>query len=91
MNYRTTAHARVRMQQRGISANLVRNILKHGNARRVAGGAVACYLSRKSLQTIGQHLPRKDYIEIERQKNVYVVVGDTSIITVGHRTKRFRN
>jgi len=91
MSYETSKHARTRMQQRGISEKLVKNIMTHGNIRRVAGGAIACYMSRKSLKTVDQHLPREDCLELHRQKNVYVVVGDNSVITVGHRTRRFRN
>jgi len=71
----TSQHAEIRMQQRGIPEQLVRNIITYGSTRRVAGGAVARFMSN----------------QLDRHKGVYVVMASDCIVTVGHRTKRFYN
>ena len=87
----TSQHARIRMQQRGVSEQIVRNIIAYGDTRRVPGGAQARFVSKKSLKALSNTLPKNDCIELERHKNVYVVMSDGAIITVGHRHKRFLN
>jgi len=84
-------HAQIRMQQRGIPAQVVRNIITYGQARRVAGGATAQIITTRSLKRLSNELPKNDCVELERYKNVYVVMDNNSIITVGHRKKRFKN
>lgn len=82
-------HATIRMQQRGIPAQVVRHIIDHGSTRKVPGGAIARFMSKKDLQRLPLMLPRNDCLQLDRHKRVYVVMDDNCIITVGHRTKRF--
>lgn len=86
-----TQHALIRMQQRGIPALVIDAIIEHGTTRRVPGGAVAKFIAKKSINKVMDNLPKKDRITIDRHKNVYLVIGDESIITVGYRTRRFYN
>lgn len=91
MNYQTSQHAQTRMQQRGIPANVIHNIIAYGTTRKVPGGAVARFMSKKSLQSITRTLPKKDCLALDRHKNVYVVLASDQVITVGHRKIRFYN
>lgn len=84
-----THHATIRMQQRGIPQQVVRNIIAHGTTRKAPGGAVARFVSKKDLQRLSRLLPKNECTQLDRHKSVYVVMNDESIITVGHRTKRF--
>jgi len=85
----TSQHAQARMQQRGIPTQVVRNIIAHGSTRKVPGGAIARFMSKESLKSVNSTLPKNDCLALERHKNVYVVISDNAVITVGHRTKRF--
>ena len=82
-------HATIRMQQRGIPEQVVRNIITHGSTRKAPGGAIARFMSKKDLQRLTCLLPKNQCIQLDRHKRVYVVLDDEHIITVGHRTKRF--
>lgn len=84
-----THHATIRMQQRGIPAQVVRNIIAHGTTRKAPGGATARFISKKDLQRLSRLLPKNECTQLDRHKSVYVVMDQESIITVGHRTKRF--
>ena len=88
---KTTQHAEIRMQQRGIPATVIENIITHGATRKVPGGAVARFMSKKALSSISFKLPKADRIALDRHKNVYVVMDSDHVITVGHRHKRFFN
>ena len=84
-----TQHATIRMQQRGIPEQVVRNIIAHGTTRKAPGGATARFISRKDLQRLTRSLPKNECKQLDRHKSVYVVMDCESIITVGHRTRRF--
>lgn len=85
----TSKHAQIRMQQRGIPEQIVKNIITYGSTRKVAGGAIARFISKKDLKGIATLLPRNECIQLDRHKGVYVVMDSNSVITVGHRSKRF--
>lgn len=85
----TTHHATIRMQQRGIPEQVVRNIIAHGSTRKAPGGATARFISKKDLLHLSRLLPKNECMQLDRHKRVYVVMDQESIITVGHRTKRF--
>jgi len=89
MDYYTSQHANVRMQQRGISARLVKNVIEYGSTYRVLGGAVARRVTRKDLRELDEVLPKKDLIDLDRHRDVYVVISSNDVITVGHRNTRF--
>lgn len=87
----TSQHAQIRMQQRGIPEQIVRNIIAYGTTRKVPGGAVARFISKKDLKGLSKLLPKNECKQLDRHKGVYVVMGSGNVITVGHRTKRFYN
>ena len=87
----TSQHAEIIMLQRGIPEQLVRNIIAFGSTRRVAGGAVARFMSKKDLKSLSNLLPKNECVQLDRHKGVYVVMDSNCVITVRHRTKRFYN
>jgi len=88
---KTSHHARTRMQQRGIPEQIVNNIIAYGSTRKVPGGAIARFMSRKDLKGLRRLLPKNECVQLDRHKSVYVVMDSNAIITVGHRTTRFYN
>ena len=88
---RITKHAATRIQQRGVPPQIVKSIIDHGTTRRVPGNAVARFMSRKDFKALQQMLPKNDCVKLEKYKNVYIVMKDSQILTVGHRTRRFKN
>jgi len=89
MSYNTSVHAQARMQQRGISARLVRNVIDYGSTYRVLGGAIARRVTRKDLKELDEVLSKKDLLDLDRHRDVYVVISNNDVITVGHRSTRF--
>jgi len=88
---RTSKHAQIRMQQRGIPEQLIKNIIVYGSTRRVAGRAVARFMSKSDLKGLSHLLPKNECIQLDRQKNVYAVMNSQQVIPIGHRTRRFYN
>ena len=88
---KTSKHASIRMQQRGIPRHVVESILLYGSKRRISGGAVARYIPKKAFRHLAQSVPRSEYQALSQSKNVYLVVSNDVIITAGHRTRKFRN
>jgi len=89
MNIQTTRHAQTRLQQRGIPSVVVANIIAWGATRKVPGGAIARFMSKQSLKDVSGSLPKKDALQLDRYKHVYVVMESEHIITVGHQKNRF--
>lgn len=89
MNYQTSQHARVRMQQRGIPEHVVDNIVNYGSTRKVQGGAVARFMNHKAMKQVREMLSKREQLELDRHKSVYVIVESDRVITVGHRKERY--
>lgn len=84
-----TRHARARMQQRGIGADLVVELLAFGReAHDRHGGIVVAFDHRARRDAMRAGLPAA---RLDRLARVYAVeVGGGAIATVGHRTRRRR-
>lgn len=89
MNYQTSHHAKVRMQQRGIPSHVVNNIVTYGSTRKVQGGAVARFMNHEAMKQVKDMLSRREQLELDRHKRVYVIVESGRVITVGHRKERY--
>ncbi len=70
-----TRHAQARMQQRGISWEDIDYVLDNGRETHDHHGGCIYSLDRRSRQGVGQ----------ADRKNVYAVVADETIVTVGIR------
>lgn len=86
---RFTAHASVRMQQRGIPAWFLRLLVQHGRTAHDGHGAVLKSVSKSTRRRLQELLTRSQYAEAERYFGVYAVVtpGQT-VVTAAHRTHR---
>lgn len=90
-NLDLAAHARVRMQQRGIPADTVDLVLDYGRQVHDHRGAVICYLDKAARRRIERECDRGQLRVCGRALNAYVVLStEGSVMTVGHRYRRIR-
>ncbi len=83
-----TAHARARMQQRGISAATLETLLAYGREIHVDGGRDLVFFDKRARARLAKANPAA-LAEAERICNSYAILGaDGMVITVGHRFRR---
>ena len=87
----TTAHARARMQQRGIRPDALEALLDFGSARHLhSKGRELVFFDKKARSRAGEGRPRRGPGG-RRLRRTYAIVGsDGRVITVGHRYRRVR-
>lgn len=82
-------HAVTRMQQRAIDEEIVDLLLAHGS-HFYSGGAEIYMLARRTRE----YMASRNFVPVnmlEKLRDAYIVVAnDGTIITAGHRHKRFR-
>jgi hypothetical protein len=88
MSLSMTTHARARMQQRGICAEALRELLAVGTASPAGGGLEIVFFDRIERARLGQRttcpLQGRD-----RLHRLYAITdGHGTVITVGHRFRR---
>jgi len=89
MSITITAHAKIRLQQRGISHDVLRYLVEFGQAVYDHKGARVLYLNKRSREHIRQAAGADGFKRLESAMNVYAVMGcDGNVVTVGHRTQR---
>ena len=83
-----SAHARRRMQQRGISTAALDALLDFGRSIRAGRGRELVFFDRRARE----RLARESVLaagEATRVTNSYAIVGsDGTVVTVGHRFRR---
>ena len=86
---RVTAHARARMQQRGIRPDALEALLDFGSARHLhTKGREVVFFDRKAKKRLARADPAAARAA-ERLQRTYAIVGrDGAVITVGHRYRR---
>lgn len=89
MKARMTDHARVRMQQRGISEPVLECLLTFGNSTHDHRGGEVVYFDHHSRDRL-RHAQGDDvFKKLEPKLDAYAVIADDGVVlTVGHRTKR---
>lgn len=82
-----TAHARARMQQRGIEAEALELLLSYGREAYDHHGAVLLYMDKAAQRRLAAASQAKS---MERRlAGLYAVLSlHGQVITVGHRTRR---
>lgn len=85
----STRHAQARMQQRGITADLVEIVLSMGVPSHDRDGTTFyCLQDRKRRQQLASHL-RRVAEKLETQNGLFAVEsGNGELITVGHQDRR---
>ena len=82
-----TAHARARMQQRGITATAVDCVLEFGTQHHDGRGAVVYVLDKRAQRRVlREHVLSRP--QLERIRRFYVVLADGVVVTTGHRYMR---
>ena len=83
-----SAHARRRMQQRGISAAALDALLDFGRATRAGRGRELVFFDRKARERLARAKALAAG-EATRVTHSYAIVGsDGTVVTVGHRFRR---
>ena len=86
-----TAHARARMQQRGIRSDVLEALLAFGSERHLRGqGCDIVFFDKKAKKRLAKGNP--DAVrEAEKFIRTYAILGsDGTVVTVGHRFRRVR-
>jgi hypothetical protein len=81
-------HAATRMQQRGISAEVVGLLLSHGASQPSWEGSEILYFDHRARRRLRAQAPRLLRLSQECRDAYAVLTGDGRIATVGHRHKR---
>ena len=84
-----TRHARARMQQRGIARPHVDLLLEFGREYHDHRGAVVVVLDRSATRRIARSGAASG-VQLDALRGLYAVIGNGSVRTVGHRTRRLR-
>lgn len=81
-----TTHARVRMQQRGISPVVLDVLLAYGREAHDHRGCRIVQFDKRSRRRAARELGGELFRRIERHLGAYAVIGpDDAVVTVGHR------
>ena len=86
-----SSHAQIRMQQRGISARVVKWLQDYGRHTPDHRKGTIVHFDRRSKQKLRQALPSKALAKYDKQLDAYLIMTDGLVVTVGHRYKRIRN
>ena len=82
-------HARARMQQRGIGAEVLERLLDYGRVAHDHQGATILYFNGAARQKIVRDEGERAKRRLDKWRDAYAVLGrDGEVVTVGHRTKR---
>ena len=88
MNVSLSTHARLRMQQRGISSVALALLLELGETAPAPGGKQIVFIEHAQRRELGRR--GKCIRERDRLKRLYAVTDEHGIVvTVGHRYRRF--
>ena len=86
-----TRHAQVRMQQRGIGAEVLEDLLAYGRAVHDHRGAQIVFFDRAARRRLAQEQGEEAIRRLGKRLSAYAVIGsDGEVRTVGHRIRRIR-
>jgi len=86
-----TKHAEVRMQQRGISKEIVELLLNFGICREDNFGGEIYSFNKKARKQLSRKLKSNELSKMDHCWDAYAVMCEGHVVTCGHRTQRFRN
>lgn len=87
----TTKHASIRLRQRGIPPVILEWLLEYGIPQYDHCRGMVFSFDARSRKSLRSMLNTKAFARHSRHLNCFVVMGtDGEIITVGHRTRKFR-
>ena len=83
--FRTSRHARARMQGRGIRAEALNLVLQYGTEENACGGRTLVRLDhdlRKEFE--------KEHPELRGRLSIYAILASEAVVTVCHDNRRLR-
>jgi hypothetical protein len=84
-----SAHAEVRMQQRGVERELLECLLEYGARQYDHKGCEVVFLTDDCLDAIARHESHHLLVRMAAARSIYAVVDvDGSVVTTGHRYRR---
>jgi hypothetical protein len=87
-NYEYTKHFTDRMNQRGISDDLIEIVLEHGETHFHHGGEVT-RVPKKTIKRLRNATTYSNQL-LDKAKKVYIVEDAGTLITNGHQHKKFK-
>ncbi len=86
-------HANRRAKQRGITTNIVDNLLIYGVVKYAHDNCWKYHLNLKSMKRARKELSKKDYLILEKKRTSYLVINSITgiILTVGYINKRIKH
>jgi hypothetical protein len=86
-----TEHAKIRMQQRAISEDMLDTLLTFGKARFNGNGTEIVTFPKQVIKRLKANIPKEKYVAIERHMNLYAVLSTQGdLITAGYRTRKLK-
>ena len=88
-----TDHAQRRLEQRCIRPDVVSLLQTHGTRSYDGRGGVRCYFDRSTRRRLSRVLGKDGFKRISHKLDTYAVLSadESTVITVGWRTKRIRH
>lgn len=83
-----STHAIQRMQQRGVSGQMVDLLIDYGAVDYHRGAEVIC-LDKRSWSRLCDDMPCPKQV-LDKLRNCYLVLADGIVVTVGHKTTHFK-
>ena len=91
MDVMLSQHAKVRMQQRAISEDMLESLLDFGQVKFNGQGTEILTFPKRVVRHLKKELDHKVFMKIERHLNLYAIMSsDGELITTGYRTKRLK-
>ena len=88
---RVTTHARARMQQRGIRADVLEALLDFGSARHLHDrGRELVFFDKQARRRLAKAAPAAAREAGRLERTYAILASDGAVITVGHRYRRVR-
>lgn len=89
--FASTKHAEIRAQQRGIPPAVIELLLSYGTSHHDRHRGMVLYFDSRSRKRLQRAVDERALAHYSGQLDCYAVLStDGSVITVGHRTRRFR-
>ena len=91
MNVTVSQHAKIRMQQRAISEDMLESLLDFGQVKFNGQGTEILTFPKKVVKNLKKELNHKVFMKIERHLNLYAIMSSGwELITTGYRIKRLK-
>ena len=79
-------HAAKRCQQRGVDRDVIQALLAYGKIVHHEGRE-RCFMNKLARMRAERAMGRAEYARIADHLDTYLVIKNSTIVTVGHRTK----